>query len=183
MKTYKIGVLSGSLRKDSFSTKVAKHLIANAPEGLTLELMDLSNLGVFNDDFEANEPKAWKEFRDKVTELDGFIFVTPEYNRSFPALLKNALDIASRPSTNRWNGKPAAVIGVSPGALAAAMSVNQIKQPMTFLNLVLMNSPEQYIGHAGDLFDENGTMTQEYRINALKDYMDKFQSWVEKIVG
>jgi chromate reductase len=135
---------------------------------------------MYNQDYddEGHPPAEWTRFRKEVKALDGCLFVTPEYNRSFPPVLKNALDIASRPyGQNLWSGKPGAVIGVSPGKLGAFGAGNQLRQTMAFLNIFLMQQPEAYIGEAASLFDEQGKLTNQGTADFLRQYADAFAAW------
>lgn len=186
MKTKKVGVFIGSLRKGSFSKKVAGALKSLAPESLELEEVDIGDLALFNEDFddEGNTPAQWKEFREKVKKFDAFLFITPEYNRSVPAVIKNALDVGSRPyGYSVWNGKPGAVVSVSPGALGAFGANHHLRQTLVFLNVPTMPQPEAYIGNASALFNERGELINEDNRKFLKDFIDAFAAWVETVQG
>src|SRR5690554_4811642 len=159
MKKYKIGVIVGSLRKESYNLKIAKVLMALECESLSLELLDIGNLPMFNEDLEATPPSEWVEFREKITAVDGFIFLTPEYNRSMPAALKNAIDVGSRPyGQNSWNGKPGAIVSVSIGGISGFGANHHLRQSLVFVNVPTMAQPEAYIGGAGALFDSEGNL-------------------------
>ncbi|EGO64635.1 NADPH-dependent FMN reductase, partial [Acetonema longum] len=145
MANVKIAVIVGSLRKDSFSRKVAKALMSLAPAGLTLEEVDIGQLAMFNQDFddEGITPAPWTTFRETMKQYTGVLFVTPEYNRSVPPVLKNALDVGSRPyGQSIWNGKPGAVVSVSPGGLSAFGANHHLRQSLVFLNVLTMQQPE-----------------------------------------
>ncbi len=179
MKTKRIAVLVGSLRKESFSRKTAKALMGLAPGSLTLELLEIGRLQMYNQDLEETPPEAWTEFRRRVKEFDGVLFVTPEYNRSVPAVLKNAIDIGSRPfGSNSWDGKPGAVVSVSPGALGAFGANHHLRQSLVFLNVLAMAQPEVYLGGAAKLFDENGNIADEATREFLRKFMNAFASCV-----
>lgn len=181
MANKKIGVIVGSLRKESFSKKLAKNLKELAPASLELELVDIAHLEFFNQDFEdeGTTPESWVAFRKKLAEYEGVLFVTPEYNRSFPAVIKNALDVGSRPyGSNMWNGKPGAVVSVSPGALGAFGANHHLRQSLVFLNVPTMAQPEAYIGNVAELLDENGTINKVDTKKFLKDFMEAFEVWV-----
>lgn len=184
MNPYQIGILSGSLRNGSYSRAVAEALSGFAPKTLSMRLIDLSGLPLFNQDFDdiGPVPDACAAFRKEIAALDGFIFVTPEYNRGMPALLKNALDTASRPKgQNQWDGKPAGLIGVTPGALGAFGACAQLRQPMAYLNLQLLQQPEVYIAKVKTLLDGKGGFTSESTGDFLKGYLATFAQWVETV--
>ena len=146
----KIGVLVGSLRKESYSKKVAQALHDLAPESLALENVEIGQLELYNQDFddEGKTPQSWQVFRNKMKRYDGFIFVTPEYNRSIPAVIKNAIDIGSRPyGQNVFDSKPGAVVSVSPSPIGGFGANHALRQLMVFLNLPMMQQPEE-IGRA-----------------------------------
>ena len=181
MKTHKIAVLVGSLRKESFSRKTAKALIALAPDSLALEIIDIGDLPIYNQDLEEMPPAAWTEFRERLKSFDGVLFVTPEYNRSIPAVLKNALDVASRPyGKNIWDGKPGAVVSVSPGMLGAFGANHHLRQSLVFLNVPVMPQPEAYVGGAAKLFDEHEKLTNDSTREFLKKFMAAFADWVSR---
>lgn len=179
MSKKKIAVLVGSLRKESFNKKVAHQLISLAPDSLELEIVEIGHLQHYNEDFDQNSPKEFVDFREKIKSVDGFLFVTPEYNRSIPGVLKNAIDIASRPyGQNMWNGKPGAVVSVSISSIGG-FGVNHIlRQSMVFLNVPMMQQPEAYVGNAYSLFDENGNLQSDDTRNFLKNYIDAYAAWV-----
>ena len=186
MSTIQIGVVAGSARKDSYSRKIAAAVCARMPGTFEMKMMDIGRLPMYNQDYddEGRTPAEWSGFREAVKSLDGVLVVTPEYNRSFPPLLKNALDIASRPyGQNAWNGKPGAVISVSPGKMGAFGANHHLRQVTAFLNIHLMQQPEAYIGEAASLFDEHGALTDEGTGKFLADYAAAFAAWVEKILG
>lgn len=177
----KIAVLVGSLREGSFNRKTAKELIALAPDSLQLEIVEIGELAFYNEDLDANPPQEWIDFRQKIKQADGVLFITPEYNRSVPAVLKNAIDVASRPyGQSAWDGKPGAVVSVSISALGAFGANHHLRQSMVFLNVPMMQQPEAYIGNAGKLFDENGQLNNEDKKVFLQKFVDAFAAWVEK---
>ncbi len=182
----KIAVLIGSLRKESFNRKMAKAVIALAPETLQLDIIEIGDLPLYNQDYddEGRPPSRWVEFRDHVRSFDGFLFVTPEYNRSVPAVLKNAIDVGSRPyGKSVWAGKPGAVISVSPGAIGGFGANHHLRQSMVFLNVPTMQQPEAYIGNAGKLFDESNDLVNESVREYMSNYMHSFAIWVETIIS
>ncbi|MFV0527523.1 MAG: NADPH-dependent FMN reductase [Lachnospiraceae bacterium] len=176
-----IGVIVGSLRKDSFSKKIAKAIAALAPADLEFKFIDISSVQLYNQDLddEAHTPQNWIDFRNEVRGLDGYLFVTPEYNRSVPAVMKNALDVGSRPyGSSVWDGKPAAVVSVSPGALSGFGANHHLRQSMVFLNLLTMQQPEAYIGNVESMLDADGNVTNERSVGFLKGIADAFAAWV-----
>ena len=179
MKSKNIAVIVGSLRKESFSRKIAKALIELAPESLTLEILEIGGLQMYNQDLEEVPPAAWTEFRSRLKGFDGVLFVTPEYNRSVPALMKNAIDIGSRPyGKNSWDGKPGGIVSVSPGALGGFGANHHLRQSLVFVNVPAMQQPEAYIGNAAKLFDNNGKLTDESTREHLQKFIDAFAQWV-----
>lgn len=181
MESTKIAVLVGSLRKESFSRKTAKALIALAPESLIPEIIEIGGLPVYNQDLEEAPPDAWTDFRERLKGYDGFLFVTPEYNRSVPAVLKNAIDVGSRPyGKSVWDGKPGAVVSVSPGALSGFGANHHLRQSLVFLNVPTMPQPEAYIGGAANLFDDRGNLTNESTWEFFKKFMVAFAEWVAR---
>ncbi|MBP9705868.1 MAG: NAD(P)H-dependent oxidoreductase [Chitinophagales bacterium] len=180
MKKHKIGVIVGSLRKESFSLKMAKALIALAPESLSLEIIDIGDLPMFNQDLEENPPKEWVTFREKIRAVDGLLFLTPEYNRSVPGVLVNAIDVGSRPyGQNSWDGKPGAIVSVSIGNISGFGANHHLRQSLTFVNVPTMAQPEAYIGGAPELFDDNGELINDSTKGFLKNFMEAFEKWVE----
>lgn len=182
MKKHKIAVIVGSLRKESFNLKTAKAMMAMAPESFDMELLDISGLPMFNEDLEANPPKEWVAFKEQISAVDGLLFLTPEYNRSVPAVLKNAIDVGSRPyGKNSWDGKPAAIVSVSIGNISGFGANHHLRQSLTFVNVPTMAQPEAYIGGAGNLFDDNGNLTNDSTKKFLKSFLDAFEKWVDTI--
>jgi chromate reductase len=181
MAKLNIAILVGSLRKDSYNRKMANTLITLAPEELELEILSIGDLPFYNEDLETSPPAEWVEFRSKLKTFDGLLFVTPEYNRSVPGVLKNALDVGSRPyGKSSWDGKPAAVISVSPGNIGGFGANHHLRQSLVFLNVPAMPQPEAYIGGAASLFDAEGTLTNESTRTFLGGFMAAFAHWVEK---
>lgn len=174
-----VAVFVGSLRKDSFSRKVANALVAIAPPSLQLSIVEIGHLPLYNQDDEANPPAAWTAIRQRVKASHAVLFVTPEYNRSVPAVLKNALDVASRPyGQSAWDRKPGAVVSVSPGVLGGFGANHHLRQSLVFLNVPTLQQPEAYIGGVGDFFDANGAMVKPGAREFLQGFMDAFDAWV-----
>ena len=180
MKVYKIAVFVGSLREKSYNLRTAKALITLAPDSLSLEIIPIGELPLYNEDLEKSLPAQWKIFREQLQAFDGVLFVTPEYNRSVPAVLKNAIDVGSRPyGKNGWDGKPGGIVSVSPGQLSAFGANHHLRQTLVFINVPAMPQPEAYIGGAASLFDEGGNLTNESTKEFLKKFMEAFAKWVD----
>jgi chromate reductase len=180
MTNLKIAVFVGSLRKESFNLKTAKALMALAPESLSLQIIDISSLPMFNEDLEATPPKEWVTLREQISAADGLLFLTPEYNRSVPGVLKNAIDIGSRPyGKNSWNGKPGAVISVSIGNISGFGANHHLRQSLVFVNVPTMAQPEAYIANASGLFDESGNISNESTKEFFKIFLKAFEKWVQ----
>jgi chromate reductase len=178
----KVAVLVGSLRRGSYSRMTARALVRVAPKELEFEFIEIGDLPFYNEDQEAaSPPAAWIEFRRKLRGADAVLFVTPEYNRSVPAALKNAIDVGSRPyGKSAWEGKPAAVVSVSPGAIGGFGANHHLRQSLVFLDMPAMQQPETYIGGAAGLFDESGGLVKEETAKFLKTIAEKFAAWIEK---
>lgn len=179
----KIAVLVGSLRKGSFSGKTARVLMEVAPPTLKLELVDIGQLPLYNqdEDDEGHPPAQWTEFRERIGAFDGVLFVTPEYNRSVPGVLKNAVDVGSRPyGQSIWTGKPGAVVSVSPGAIGGFGANHHLRQSLVFLDVPCMQQPEAYIGGAAKLFDDQGALQSEATRTFLRGFMEAYSHWVER---
>lgn len=180
--TYNVGVIVGSLRKDSFNRKIAQAAIAVAPSSLAFSFIGTGDLPLYNADLETDTPPAaWTAFRDAVRGVDAILFVTPEYNRSVPGALKNAIDVGSRPAgKSAWSGKPCAVISVTQGMLGALGANHHLRQSFVFLNMPAMQAPEAYIGQVAPMFDDQGTLTNTATRDFLAKYMDAFGKWVAR---
>jgi len=184
MEKLKIAVLVGSLRKESFNLKTAKALIALAPENLDFEILDIGDLPLFNEDLEATPPAEWVRFKEQIASADGLLFFTPEYNRSVPAALKNAIDVGSRPyGQNSWDGKPGAIVSVSVGFVSGFGANHHLRQSLVFVNVPTMAQPEAYIGNASGLFDEEGNLISESKKTSLKAFAEAFAQWVSVFVN
>lgn len=178
-----IAVLVGSLRRESFTRKIAQTLIKLAPPTLDLEIVEIGGVSFYNQDLEPSPPADWLTFRDKLRAADGILFATPEYNRSVPGVLKNAIDVASRPKEkNVFNGKPGAVISVSPGSISGFGANHHLRQMLVFLNVPTMQQPEAYIGHVANMFDQNGNMTNDSTREFLRTFIESYARWVETIL-
>ena len=183
MKKYKIAVIVGSLRRESYNLKTAKALIGMSPETLSMEILNIANLPMFNEDLEGNPPKEWERFREQIKASDGVLFLTPEYNRSVTGVLKNAIDVGSRPyGQNSWNEKPAAIVSVSIGDISGFGANHHLRQSLVFVNMKTMAQPEAYIGGAGALFDDEGKLVSDSTKDFLSSFMKAFESWVHSNV-
>lgn len=183
MATKKIAVIVGSLRRESLSRKLAMEVMALAPASLAAELVEIGQLPLYNQDGDdgGNPPAPWAAFRQHMTGFEGVLFVTPEYNRSVPAALKNALDVGSRPyGKSVWDGKAGAVVSVSPGAIGAFGANHHLRQSLVFLNVPCMQQPEAYIGGAANLFDPQGRLINDNSRDFLRKFMEAFSDWVHK---
>jgi chromate reductase, NAD(P)H dehydrogenase (quinone) len=182
MKKNKIAVIVGSLRKESFNRKMAKALMKLSPDSLAFDIVEIRELPLYNQDYddEGKPPLAWIEFRQQVKSFDGVLFVTPEYNRSVPGVLKNAIDVGSRPyGKSVWAGKPGAVVSVSPGAIGAFGANHHLRQSLVFLDVPTMQQPEAYIGNVANLFDESGNLANDSTREFATKFMYAFSVWVE----
>ncbi len=180
-----IGILAGSLRKESFSKKIARAITSMAPEGFEFKIIPLDDLPVYNQDFddENRVPDSYVIFRNAINAVEGIIFITPEYNRSVPGVLKNALDIGSRPmGSSVWNGKPAAVFSNSPGNVSAFGANHHLRQSLVFLNMPTMQQPEVYIAQVKELFDESGNLKSGGTKDFLQKAVNAYIAWFMKVI-
>ena len=180
MEKIKVLVLVGSLRKSSLSLKMAKSLIGIAPNVLNLEITEIC-LPMYNEDLETDTPpKEWHQFRENVKQATAVLFITPEYNRSVPAVLKNAVDVGSAPDgKNAFAGKPAAIISLSPGKMGAFGANHHLRQSLVFLNMPTMQQPEAYISGSESLFDVNGYITNNDTFLYLANFLKAFHNWIK----
>lgn len=180
-ETKKIAIIVGSLRKGSWNRKVANELMRLAPDGLQMEFVEIGDLPHYNEDLETGTPpQAWGEFRTALKSSDGVIFFTPEYNRTIPGTLKNAIDVGSRPyGDSAWAGKIGAVISVSPGAIGAFGANHVLRQSMVFLGVPMLPH-EAYIGSVSKLFDEDGALVESTQ-KFLADFISQFEDWIGRL--
>ena len=184
MATRSVAVLVGSLRKDSFNRKMAKALIAMAAPSLRMEILEIGHLPFYNADYESDPPQAVRDFKQRLESFDAVLFVTPEYNRGVPGVLKNAIDVGSRPyGKSSWNAKPGAIVSVSPGAIGAFGANHALRQSMVFLNVPMMQQPEAYIGNAASLFDDKGTLVNDSTRGFMEKFLQTFAQWIERNVS
>ena len=177
-----IGVIVGSLRKESFSRKIANFLVENPPSGHTLEIIEIGDLNLYNQDFdEGGAPATYAPFRQKVKSMKAIIFVTPEYNRSVPGVLKNAVDVGSRPyGESAWDGKPALVISTSISGLSGFGANHHLRQSLVFLNMPTMQQPEVYLPSVQDYFDQNGKLTKSDTADFLRKVLQSFLTFINR---
>lgn len=174
----KVALISGSLRKESISTKIAKSVGELFPEGYEAQLVEIGNLPLYNEDIdtESNVPAEYTSFRNTIKNADAVLFVTPEYNRSISGALKNALDVGSRPyGQSAWDGKPAAIISQSVGNLSGFGANHHLRQSLVFLNMPTVQQPEVYLANSAQLFDENGKLnegTTQYLQSFINVFVD-----------
>lgn len=174
--------IAGSLRKTSYNRGVLRAAVELAPEGSSVEIFELDDIPGFNQDLEQNPPQRVIDLKQKVREADAILFVTPEYNYSIPGVLKNAIDWASRPyGDSAWNGKPAAIMGASVGAIATARAQYHLRQVMVFLNMFPVNQPEVMIGSAADKFDEQGNLTDGTTREFVSKLLVNLVEWTRRI--
>jgi len=183
MTTYNIAILVGSLRKGSINRNIARSICAIRGDNLEGTMVEIGDLPLFNQDIEASPPEQWVRFREQVAAADGILFCTPEYNRGLPGVLKNAIDVGSRPyGASVWNGKPAAIVSASPGGIGGFGANHQLRQACVFLNMPVMQQPEAYLGNVtDDSFDGEGHLKD----GSLKEFVEKiahaFHDWVDVI--
>ncbi|MDU5111852.1 MAG: NAD(P)H-dependent oxidoreductase [Clostridium sp.] len=181
MSKKSIGVIVGSLRKESFNRSIANYVASVIPAEYEVKFIDIKDIDMFNQDLEDNPPASWTRLREDVKSSDAYLFFTPEYNRSVPAVLKNVLDVASRPyGQNVWAKKPAGIVSVSMGGISAFGANHHLRQSLTFLDVYTLQQPEAYIGNVIELLDEKGVLVNENTKNFLKSYVDAFIAWIEK---
>lgn len=176
-----VAVLVGSLRKGSFSRMLAHALSSIAPPSMRLEIVEIGAMPFYDQDLDGPQtPDSWQTFRGQIKAADAVLFVTPEYNRSVPGVLKNAVDVASRPyGEGAWNGKPGAVISLSPGALGGFGANHHLRQTMMAVNIPTLQAPEAYIGGVAGLFDESGVLVKEDSKAFLLKFLSAFATFIE----
>jgi chromate reductase len=174
-------VIVGSLRKESFTLKIANALAKLAPGTLKLEVVTLHGISFFNQDLEATPPADWLGFREKIQKSSGVLFVTPEYNRSIPGVLKNAIDVASRPyGKSSFLGKPTGIISNSPGPLGGVSAAKHLQNMLPGISGPILGQPEIYLNAVGDAFDDKGHLIKEALQKVLQQYVDAFAAFVER---
>jgi chromate reductase, NAD(P)H dehydrogenase (quinone) len=182
MSQYRIAIVIGSLRRDSFNRKLAGAVMRLAPPELTFKQSQIGDLPLYNQDDDGNQAEPVKRLKNEITNAHGLLFVTPEYNRSMPGVLKNAIDHASRPyGENAWAGKPAGVMGASIGAPGTAMAQQHLRNTLAYLDVPTLGQPEAFIHVKEGLFDENGDIGNEDTRKFLQNWMDHYVAWVKKL--
>jgi chromate reductase len=183
MDRYKIAIIVGSLRKDSINRKVALSLCAMSHERLNCDIVPIGDLPLYNQESDGNPPEEYVRFRKEIAAADGVLFVTPEYNRGIPGVLKNAIDVGSRPyGQNVWNQKPAAIVSASPGSIGGFGANHQVRQAAVFLNMPVMQHPEAYLGHVNDeSFDADGCLKDGPLKDLIMSLSKAFGDWVHMI--
>lgn len=180
MSQTKIGVVIGSLRKDSMNRKLALALAHLAPSDFTLEHLRIDDLPLYNQDDDGNQAASVMRLKTEIAATQGLLFITPEYNRSIPGVLKNALDHASRPyGQSSWGGKPAAVIGIAGGAIGTALAQQHLRNVLAYLDVPTLGQPEAFIQMKDGMFDDKGHIGIESTEKFLQNWMDKFAAWVK----
>ena len=180
---YKIAILVGSLREGSINKKVARSICGLRGDDLECSIIDIGSLPLYNQDHDANPPQEYVRFREQIAQADGVLFVSPEYNRGIPGVLKNAIDVGSRPyGQSVFDKKPAAIVTASPGSIGGFGANHQIRQAAVFLNMPVMQQPEAYLGHVNDdSFDESGCLKEGPLKEIVKGLAQAFHDWVEMI--
>jgi chromate reductase, NAD(P)H dehydrogenase (quinone) len=180
MNSYRIGVVVGSLRKDSFNRSLAKALVELAPAEFSFEQLEIGDLPLYNQDHDAHQAESVKRLKNDIKAVAGLVFVTPEYNRSIPGVLKNALDNASRPyGESAWTGKPAGILGVSVGTIGTAMAQQHLRNILAYLDMPTLGQPEVFLQAGAGLFDESGGIGAGSR-EFLQSWMDRYVAWVQR---
>jgi chromate reductase len=183
MSQYKIAVVVGSLRKDSFNRKLAIAIAKLAPSEFSFKQVQIGDLPLYNQDDDANQAESVKRMKNEIKAAQGLLFVTAEYNRSIPGVLKNAIDHASRPyGQNAWEGKPAGVLGASIGVAGTAMAQQHLRNVLAYLNVPTLGQPEAFIHVKDGLFDEAGNVGADSK-QFLQNWMERYVAWVKKHAG
>ncbi len=178
---YNVVAIVGSIRKESFSLKIANALAKLAPASLTLDVTTLQGISFFNQDIEANPPTDWLAFREKIQNSNGVLFITPEYNRAIPGVLKNAIDVASRPyGKSSFLGKPIGIVSNSPGPLGGVNAAKSLQNILPGITGPILGQPEAYLTMVGDAFNEKGELIKEPLQKVLEQYLAAFAVFIEK---
>lgn len=182
-RTYQIAIIVGSLRKESWNRKLIEAMAALAPDTLSFRFIEIGDLPFYSQDLETDTPPAeWTRFREEMTDIDGVLFATPEYNRTVPAVLKNALDVGSRPyGQSVWGGKPAGIVTASMGATGGFGANHHLRQSLVFLDMPTLQQPEAYIGKVQDIVTDDGVV--ESSRDFLAGFMSAFAKWVDTHKG
>jgi NAD(P)H-dependent FMN reductase len=177
---YKIAVVVGSLRQGSFNKQLARAVESLAPADFSFEHLDIGGLPLYSQDYDSDYPEVAVEFKKKIAEANGLLFVTPEYNRSIPGVLKNAIDWGSRPwGHSVWGGKPGAIIGTSVGAIGTAIAQSHLRGVCAYLDIALLGQPEMFVKHDESRIDASGNITNDDTRKFLQNFVDKYVAWVK----
>jgi NAD(P)H-dependent FMN reductase len=180
--TYKIAVVVGSIRRDSFNKKLAHALVSLAPADFSFEFLDIASLPLYSQDYDGDFPEVARTMKQKISEANGLLFVTPEYNRSIPGVLKNALDWGSRPwGQSAWSDTPGAVIGTSPGATGTALAQAHLRNVLAYLDVPLLGQPEMFVKHDESRIDASGKIVDEKTRKFLQTFVDRYVAWVKRM--
>jgi chromate reductase, NAD(P)H dehydrogenase (quinone) len=183
MTRHKIAIVVGSLREASLNRKVARSICAFASDKLDCEIVEIGDLPLYSQDYDSDPPEAYVRLRERIAAADGILFCTPEYNRGVPGVLKNAIDVGSRPyGQSAWDKKPAAIVSVSPGAIGGFGANHQLRQACVFLNMPVMQHPEAYLGHVNDdSFEADGCLKDGPLKELILVLSNAFADWVHLI--
>jgi chromate reductase len=177
-----VAVLVGSLRKESYTRKIALAIAGLAPSTLRLEIVEIRDLPLYDQDLDGHPPAPWVTFRKRIAAADAVLFATPEYNRSVPGVLKNAVDVGSRPYGNgALNGKPAAVVSVTPGGLGAFGANHHLRQSLVFLGMPTLAQPEAYVANVASALDAQGQLANDATREHLRKFVEAFAAWIERL--
>lgn len=181
---YQIAVVVGSLRKDSFNRQLAHAVTSLAPADFSFYFLDIGVLPLYSQEYDANFPEVARKFKQQIEAADALLFVTPEYNRSMPGVLKNAIDWGSRPwGQNSWSGKPGAVLGTSPGAIGTALAQQHLRTVMAYLDVPLLGQPEMFIKHDASKISDKGEIINDDMRKFLQSFVDRYAAWVQRQLG
>jgi chromate reductase len=183
-RTFDVAALVGSLRRESYTRTLVKAFMRLTPPALQIEIVEIGGLSIYNHDDEATPPAAWTDFRARIKRADAVLFATPEYNRSVPAVLKNAIDVGSRPLiSNAWAHKPAAVVSLSPGVMGAFGANHHLRQSLVAVGMPTMAHPEVYIGGAPKLFDAAGEFIDPRPREFCQNFLVAFEVWIRRLTN
>jgi chromate reductase len=178
-KPFDVAAIVGSLRRGSFTRSLVRSFDALAPASMKIEIVEIRELSMYNQDDEAAPPAPWVNFRNRIKRADAVLFATPEYNRSIPGVLKNAIDVGSRPyGASAWSGKPAAIVSASPGAMGAFGANHHLRQSLVFLDMPILQQPEAYIAQVDKLFDASGAFVNPSTRDFFGKFLSAFDAWI-----
>lgn len=177
-----VGIIIGSLREGSYTRQIAENIVPMLPEGYNAKYIEIGDLDLYNEDLETDTPpESWTRFRNEMKDIDSVIFFTPEYNRTVPATIVNAIDVGSRPyGSGIWDGKPAAVVSTSPGAISGFGANHHLRQSLVFVNMPTLAQPEVYLTGVNELLDNQGKIHNESTLQFLQTFVDAFVEFAEK---